>query len=44
MSFITNNDIMYIKYNIRRSVFKLIKKACDIKKEVKECMCNTVYL
>ena len=35
---------MYIKCDIKRFVFKFIKRACDIKEEVRKYMCNTVYL
>ena len=39
-----NNDITYIKHNIKRSVFKFMKKMCDVKKELKKCAHNTVYI
>ena len=44
MSFITNDDIIYIKHNIKRSVFKLIKRACDVKKKLKKHTHNIVYI
>ena len=44
MFFIMNDDITYIKCDIKRSVFKLIKKACDIKEKMREYIYNIVYL
>ena len=39
-----NDDIMDIKCNIKRFVFKFIKKACDIEEEMRKHTHNTVYL
>ena len=44
VSFIINDDIMYIKCDIKKSVFKFMKRTYDVKEEVKKCVCNTVYL
>ena len=39
-----NDDIMYIKHSIKKSVSKLTKKAYNIKEEIRKYIHNTVYL
>ena len=44
MFFIMNNDIIYIKHNIKKSVFKFMKRVCDVEEKVREHTHNTAYL